>query len=204
MYVNPYRIFRIIFTSDLVIRYRQSVGIPMGSTRAPLVAELFLFLYERDFMTSLSGDNQADIIEAFIATSRYSDDLLNIDNPYFEGIVNQICPPELQLNKANTPDTRPLFLNLHLSISNGVGSSKIYDKRRNFGFDIVNCTFLDGDATRRPSCGVQLIRFSKVCYHLEDFNARNKCFTAKLVKQGYRYHKLRKVFFPSSITDTMN
>ena len=46
-------------------------------------------------MTSLSGDNQDDIIEAFNSTSRYLDDLLNIDNPYFEEMVNQIYPPEL-------------------------------------------------------------------------------------------------------------
>ena len=60
-------------------------------------------------MTSLSADNQADIIEAFNSTSRYLDDL-NIDNPYFEGKVNQIYPPELQLNKANTSDTEAAFL----------------------------------------------------------------------------------------------
>ena len=53
--------------------------------------------------------NQADIIEAFTSTSRYLDDL-NIDNPYFEGMVNQIYPPELQLNKANTLDTETPFL----------------------------------------------------------------------------------------------
>ena len=67
--------------------YRQMVGIPMGTKCAPLVADLFLFCYERDFMTRLSDDNQADIIEA---TSRYLDDLLNIDIPYYDGMVNQI------------------------------------------------------------------------------------------------------------------
>ena len=71
--------------------YRQIVGIPMGTTCAPLVADLFLFCYERDFMTSLFDDNEPDIIEAFYSTSRYLDDLLNIENPYFEGrMVNQI------------------------------------------------------------------------------------------------------------------
>ena len=68
--------------------YRQIVGIPMGTNCVPLVADLFLFCYERGFITSLSADNQADIIKAFNSTSRYFDDLLNIDNPYFEGIVN--------------------------------------------------------------------------------------------------------------------
>ena len=62
----------------------------MGTNYAPLVADLFLFCYERDYMTSLSDDNQFDIIVAFNSTSKYLDDLLNIDNPYFEGMVNQI------------------------------------------------------------------------------------------------------------------
>ena len=53
-------------------------------------------------MKNLSSDNQADVIKAFNSTSRYLDDLLNIDNPYFERMVNQIYPSELQLNKANT------------------------------------------------------------------------------------------------------
>ena len=145
----------------------------------------------------LSSDNQADVIKAFNLTSRYLDDLLNIDNPYFEGMVNQLYPPELQLNKANTSDSKAPFLYLHLSISNGVVSSKIYDKRDDFDFDIVNFPFLDGDVQRRPSYGVyisQLIRFTRVCSHVDDFNTRNKCLTAKLLKQGYRYHKLRKAF----------
>ena len=89
------------------------VGIPMGTNCAPFVADLFLFCYERDFMTSLSDVKQAEIIEAFKSTSRYLDDLLNIDNPYFEGMVSCIYPPELQLNKANTSDNKAPFLYLH-------------------------------------------------------------------------------------------
>ena len=121
--------------------YRQIVGILMGTYCAPLVADMFLFCYERDFMTSLSDVKLAEIIEAFKSTSRYLDDLLNIENPYFEGMVNRIYPPELQLNKANTSDTKAPFLDLHLSISNGFVSSKIYDKRDDFEFDIVHFHF---------------------------------------------------------------
>ena len=78
---------------------------------------------------SLSGNNQADIIEAFNSTSRYLDDLLNIDNPYFEQMEGQIYPTELQLNKANSSDTESPFLDFNLSITNGIVSSKNYDKR---------------------------------------------------------------------------
>ena len=76
-------------------------------------------------MKNLSSDNQADVIKAFNLTSRYLDDLLNIDNPYFEGMVNQICPPELKLNKSNTSDNEAPFMDLHLSISNSFVSFKI-------------------------------------------------------------------------------
>ena len=100
--------------------YRQIVGIPKGTNCAPLLADLFLFCYERDFMLSLPDNNQADIIEAFNSTSRYLDDLLNIDNPYFEQMVGQIYPTELQLNKANSSDTEAPFLDLNLSITNGI------------------------------------------------------------------------------------
>ena len=87
--------------------YRQIVGIPMGTNCAPLVADLFLFCYERDFMKDLSSDNQADV--ALNSTSRYLDDPLNIGNPYFEGMVNQIYPSELQLNKLILQIPRPPF-----------------------------------------------------------------------------------------------
>ena len=71
-----------------------SIRLGLGTNWAPLVADLFLLCYERDFMKSLSPENQADIIEAFNSTSRYLDDLLNIDNIYFEQMVNQIYPAE--------------------------------------------------------------------------------------------------------------
>ena len=84
----------------------------MGTNCAPLVADLVLFCYERDFMMSLSGDKQADVIDAFNTTSRYLDDVLNINNVFFDNIVSQIYSSELQLNKANTSDTEAAFSRL--------------------------------------------------------------------------------------------
>ena len=133
-------------------------------------------------MLSLSDNNQTDVIEAFNSTSRYLDDLLNIDNPYFEQMIGQIYPTELQLNKANSFDTEAPFFDLNLSITNGIVSSKIYDKRDDFNFEIVNFPFLDGDVPRSPSYGVyisQLIRFARVCSNVDDFNNRNLFLTAK-------------------------
>ena len=78
-------------------------------------------------MMSLSDDKQADVIDALNTTSRYLDDILNINDVYFDNMVSQIYPSELQMNKANTSDTEATFLNLHLTISNDIISNRIYE-----------------------------------------------------------------------------
>ena len=147
--------------------YRQIV-VPIGTNFAPLVADLFLLCYERDFMKNLSSDNQADVIKAFNLTSRCVDDLLNTDNPYCEEWSTKFIQLNCNLIKLILQISRPP-LDLHLSISNGFVSSKIYDRLDDFDFDIVNFPFLDGDVPRRPSYGVyisQLIRFARVFFLL--------------------------------------
>ena len=124
-------------------------------------------------MLSLSDNNQADVIETVNSTSRYQDEVLNIDNPYSEQMVDQIYSTKLQLNKANSFDTEAPF-------------------------EIVNFPFLVRDAPGSPSYGVyisQLIYFARVCPNVSDFNNRNQFVTAKLLKQSYRYHKIRKPSF---------
>ena len=77
-------------------------------------------------------------------------------------------------------------MDLHLSISDGFAKTKIYDKRDDFDFDIVNFPFVAGDVPRSTSCGVyisQLIRFARVSNHVDDLNSRNKVLTAKLLRQ---------------------
>ena len=96
------------------------------------------------------------MIDAFNSTSRYLDDLLNIDNIHFEQMVHRIYPAEIQLNKANASDTEAAFLDLNLMIHNYTVSTIIYDKRDDFDFDIVNSPFLDGDVPRRSSYGVYI------------------------------------------------
>ena len=89
--------------------YRQIVEIPLGTNCGPVVADSFLFCYERDFMMSLPDDKQADIIDAFDTTSRYLDTILNIYNASFDNMVSLIYHSELQLNKANASDTEAAF-----------------------------------------------------------------------------------------------
>ena len=163
--------------------YIQIVGIPVGTNCASLVADLILFCYERDFMLSLSDNNQIDSIDAYNSSSRYLDELSNIDNPFLEQIVGKIYSTEFQLNKANIFDTEDLLLDLNLSIWTGIVSTKTYDKLDDFNFEIVNFQFREGDIQRSTSYGVyisQLIRFARVCSNVDDFNNRNLFLTAKL------------------------
>ena len=110
---------------------------------------------------------------------------------------------KLAKNKFNTEAP---FLDLHLFISNGFVSSKIYDKRDDFDFDIVNFPFLDGDVPRSTSYGVyisQIIRFARVSSHVVDFNARNKSLTAKLLNRAIGIISFERLS-PNFIADTMN
>ena len=139
-------------------------------------------------MMFLSDDKQADVIDAFNTTSRYLDDIVNINNVYFDNMVRQIYPSELQLNKVNTSEYKSHILDLHLSISNDIVSTKIYDKRDDFDFEI---------GPPSTSYGVyisQLIRLARASSYVTDFNTCNKLLTQKLLKQVYGYHKLRKTF----------
>ena len=85
-----------------------------------------------------------------LITLLYLDDLLNSYNPYFEGMVYQIYPPELQLKKLMLQIPKPPFYDLHLPVSNGFVSKNNYDKRDDIDFDIVNFPFLDGGVSRCP------------------------------------------------------
>ena len=97
-------------------------------------------------------------------------------------MVSQIYPSELQLYKANTSDTKAAFLDLQLSISDDIVSTKIYDKRDDFDFEIVNFPFLDGDVPCSTSYGVyisQLTRFPRASSYVAEFNTCNKLLTPR-------------------------
>ena len=147
-------------------------------------------------MKSLTKEKRYDLIDAFNSTSRYLDDLLNIDNIHFEHMVHRIYPAELQLNKANASDTEAAFLDLNLSIHNDIVLQKYMIKGM-----ILILILLISRSLMAMSLNVplmvyiyQLICFARASSHVTDLNNRNKFLNAKLLKQGYRYHKLRKAF----------
>ena len=123
-------------------------------------------------MLSLSEDSQSDVIEAFNSTSRYLDDRLNIDNNFFDSMVNCIYPSKLQLNKAKVSDTDASLLDLHLSILDGFVKTR----------DDFDFPFLDGDIPRSTSYGVyisQFVRFVRVSSHVLRARRNEKEFKVK-------------------------
>lgn len=178
--------------------YRQIIGIPMGTNCAPLIADLFLYCYEYQFMVKLHKDpTKHHLIDIFNNTCRYLDDIFSINNPEFSKYTNEIYPSQLTLNKSNINSNRCPFLDLDIQIFQGKLHTQIYDKRDDFSFPIVNFPFLDGDVPLAPSYGVyisQLVRYARVCSSVLNFNERNIFITKKLLNQGFRYHRLVKTF----------
>ena len=105
-----------IYVQFVGMVYQQIVGIPKGTNCAPLIADLFLFCYERDFMSYLHKSKQYDLIDIFNDTSRYLDDIFTIDNPEFEKHIPGIYPTEFRLNKAKHSDEETCFLNLNIKV----------------------------------------------------------------------------------------
>ena len=156
--------------------YQQIVGIPMDTNCAQLIADLFLFCYERELMSNLHKSKRYDLIDMFNDTSQYLDDIFTIDNPEFEKHIPDIYPTELKLNKANTSDKETSFLDLNIKVIGSDVHTSVYDKRDYFGFPIVNFPWLDGNVPRLPSYGVyisQLVRFVRCCTSVSDFNSKN-------------------------------
>ena len=172
--------------------FRQTIGIPMGTDCAPLLANLFLFHYEYKFMKEkLKQNNQA--AKNFSNTFRYIDDLLTLNNPTFEKEIKNIYPPQLELKKTTETDSRLSYLDLEVNIVDGKFTTAVYDKRDGFSFHIVNFPYMDSNIPSKPAYGVyisQLVRIGRICDNYKSFYTRHHLLTCRLVKQGFLYDKL--------------
>ena len=151
-----------IFVESLVVSFlQQTVCIPMGATCAPLLADLFLHHYEADFLQNLINSGKKYVAQNFNFTYRYIDDVLSLNNHTFG--ANIIYPGELEIK--DTIDYNVLLciqtLNLNFDTQERL-QVKLYDKRDNFNFPIVNFPFLCSNIPASPAYGVfvsQLIRY---------------------------------------------
>ena len=187
-----------IFVVFAGIVFQQTVGIPMGTNCAPLLADIFLYSYEADFIQSLLSTGKKHLASRFNLTYRYIDDVLSINNPEFENYLGQMYPAELEIKDTTESTTSASYLDLLLSIGrNGQLHTSIYDKRDDFNFHITNFPFLSSNIPSSPAYGVfisQLIRYSRACSSYECFILRARRLSSKLLKQGYLAERLKSSF----------
>ena len=181
--------------------FQQVVGIPMGTNCAPLLADLFLYSYEAEFMQGLKkSKNNGDkhLARSFNFTLRYIDDVLSLNNNKIGDYIDSIYPVELEIKDTTESNTRASYLDLLLEHDkNHDLCVKLYDKRDDFNFPIVNFPFICSNIPASPAYGVyvsQLIRYARACSLYNDFLARSENLTSKLMRQGYSSSRLKTAF----------
>ena len=161
---------------EITYKIQQTVGIAMGTNCAPLLADIFLYSYEADFIQSLLSTGKKHLASRFNLTYRYIDDVLSINNPEFENYLGQMYPAELEINDTTESTTSASYLDLLLSIGrDGQLHTSIYDKQDDFIFHITNFPFLSSNIPSSPAYGVfisQLIRYARACSSYECFILR--------------------------------
>ena len=159
--------------------FRQVIGIPMGTNCAPLLADLFLYSYENEFLHNMIRSGNWRLARSFNLCYRYIDDLIVFNNKKFLDYLKEIYPSQLTVEKANKSDHLADYLDLTFIIdSGGKLSTRLYDKRDDFDFHIVNFPFLSSNIPSGPSYGVyisQLIRYAQCCSNYDDFRYCHKC-----------------------------
>ena len=187
--------FDNIFVSFGGTLFQQVVGIPMGRNCAPLLADLFLYSYESEFLQKLVKDKKIHEARAFNFTYRYIDDVLSINNSRFAKFLPLIYPPELEVKETTDTASSASFLDLYLEFDDsGQISTKIYDKRDDF--KIINFPNMCSNIPASSAYGVyisQLIRYARVSSNYSDFLKRHLHLRNRLLDQGYK--KIRLIRF---------
>jgi hypothetical protein len=167
--------------------FQQTFGIPMGTNCAPLVADLFLYQHEADFIQGLLKKNKKKLSRSINFTFRYIDDVRSLNNSRFGDFADCIYPIELEIK--DTPDTyrSASYHDLHFDIDReGRRRTKLYEKRDDFNFPIVNFPFTCSNIRAAPAYGVyisQLIPYSRACGSYQNFLDIGLLFTRKLLNQ---------------------
>ena len=182
--------------------YRQIIGIPMGTNCAPYLANIFLHVYEYEYLCKLV--ERGDIITAqkLAQMFRYQDDCVSInDNGIFKAHYKHMYPPEMVLQGTNLSTAICTFLDLRISVFRGKFRYKSYDKRNEFNFSIANYPHLVGNIPISTSYGVfmsQLVRFCDISLDINSFIADIKDMTAKFIKQGFKIEMLKDTYLKFS------
>ena len=175
--------------------FQQIIGIPMGTKCVPLLADMFLYSYEAEFIQSLLLTGRKWLASQFNFAYRYIDDVLSINNPDFENYLGQMYPPELEIKDTTESNTFASYLDLLLSIGRDDQlHTSLYDKRNDFNFHITNFPFLSSNIPSSLAYGVfisQLIRYARASSSYVCFILRAMRLSNKLIGQGYVKERLR-------------
>jgi hypothetical protein len=178
--------------------YRQVIGIPMGTSCAPHKANIYLHQYEHEYFIKLYETNSVEELAKLEHVYRYQDDLLSLnDSGLLESVLNEIYPPEMVINKTNISARKTNFLDLTISIYRGKFLVKLYDKRNDYNFDVINYPFLDGNIPKGQSYGIfisQLVRLARINSSFNSFIVDCKNLVRKLERQSFNIAALRKRF----------
>jgi hypothetical protein len=167
----------------------------MGTNCAHHLANLFFYLYEADFIQGLLKKNEKKLARSFNFTFRYKDDVLSLNNSRFGDFVDRIYPIELEIKDTTDTDRSASYLDLHLKRDcEGQLRTKLYNKRDDFSFPIVNFPFICSNIPAAPAYGVyisQLIQYSRACGSYQEFLDRGLLLTRKQLTQGFLLVKLK-------------
>ena len=188
---------------DLDVRFggqlfRQMVGIPMGANCAPLLADLFLYSYENEFLDKLVKEGKRKLARKFNLSYCYIDDLISFNNKRFKEFISDIYAKELTISETTESTSIASYLYL-LSIrdkSNNI-TTKLYDKRVAFGVHVVNFPFMSSNIPSAPAYGVyasQLIRYARCCSNYSDFLLCHWALVTRHLSQGYKVNHLSNTF----------
>ena len=174
--------------------FQQIVGLPIGTNCAPLLADIFMYSYEAEFIQSLLSTVKKKLASQFNFTYRYIDDVLSINNTDFENYLVRMYPAELEIKDTTESNTSASYLDLLLSIeSDGQLRTSLYDKSDDFNIHITNFAFLSSNIPSSPAFGVfitQLIRYTRACSSFECFILRTARLSSKFLGQGYVMDRL--------------
>ena len=189
----------VVFAGEV---FRRTVGIPVGASCAPLLADIFLYSYEADFMQSLlsTGGGGKHLASRFGLACGCIDDVLSVGGPGFENCLGRMCPAELGIGDATGGTASASCLDLLLSIGGGGGGrlrASICDKRDDFGFHIAGFPFLGGGVPSSPACGVfvsRLVRCARACSSCGCFILRAGRLSGGLLGRGCLVERLGSSF----------
>ena len=174
------------------------VDIPMGTNCAPLLADLFLYSYENDFLDKLIKEGKRKLARKFNLSYHYMDDLTSFNNNRLKEFISDIYPKELIISEITESTSIASYLDLLFIRDKGNNiMTKLYDKCDSFGYHIVNFPFMSSNIPSAPAYGVyasQVIHYARYCSNYSDFLLRHRVLLTRLLSQGYKVNHLSNTF----------